>query len=166
MEHLYQRRGFCEIVLFYNQSFQVKFTFLSASEYIGRLDNLCGGGWCLWGWGGVRKSDIQNLIRVLFVSLCLPRCYGGWGQGLRKVGSHPKEPFVLEPCALECEEFGSNLLWPTQHLTWWSGHHLKLIVQNSTFAFFLPFHDHEYLFSIYLMVGLLLFILLVSPPVY
>lgn len=60
MEHLYQRRGFCEIVLFYNQSFQVKFTFLSASEYIGRLDNLCGGGWCLWGWGGVRKSDIQN----------------------------------------------------------------------------------------------------------
>ena len=88
------------------------------------------------------------------------------GQGLRKVGSHPKEPFVLEPCALECEEFGSNLLWPIQHLTWWSGHHLKLIVQNSTFAFFLPFHDHEYLFSIYLMVGLLLFILLVSPPVY
>ena len=60
MEHLYQRRGFCAIVLFYNQSFQVKFTFLSASEYIGRLDNLCGGGWCLWGWGGVRKSDIQN----------------------------------------------------------------------------------------------------------
>lgn len=44
MEHLYQRRGFCEIVLFYNQSFQVKFTFLSASEYIGRLDNLCGVG--------------------------------------------------------------------------------------------------------------------------
>ena len=110
--------------------------------------------------------DLQGLIRVLFVSLCLLRCYGGWGQGLRKVGSHPKEPFVLEPHALECEEFGSNLLWPIQHLTWWSGHHLKLIVQNSTLAFFLPFHYHEYLFSIYFMVGLLQFILLISPPVY
>lgn len=85
---------------------------------------------------------------------------------MRKAGSHPKGPFVLKPCALECEEFGSYLPWPIQDLTWWSGHDLKLIVQNSTFAFSLPFHYHEYLFSIYFMVGLLLFILLISPPVY
>ena len=160
-------------MLFYNQSFQVKFTFLSTSEYIGRLDNLCGGGWCLKGWGRVRKTDIENghiwIYRVSSRSYLSHCAYWdvmeagdrAWG---RLVATQRNRLF-WNP-VLWMWRIWSKLLWPIQHLTWWSGHHLKLIVQNSTLAFFLPFHYHEYLFSIYFMVGLLQFILLISPPVY
>lgn len=43
------------------------------------------------------------------------------------------------------------LLSPIEHLTWWSDHHLKVIVQNPTFAFLFPFHYHENPFSIYFL---------------